>query len=125
MTDNTFTQYKENLLDYYNTGFYSNNYFGINFEKEARVYGAGSFVYFLKSYFPEMEDVITFYTKRMLEEEKKELEDKKIFELSKRVSVETAFDKLVSINPSIVSKYSLLSKEYNIDGSKKENNIKL
>ena len=120
MTDNSFTEYKEELLRYYNSGYYSKNYSGVSYEKEARVFGAGSLVYFMKSYFPEMTDVIDYYSKKMEYEKNREFEDKEIFELSRKVSVDEAFDKLVSINPSVIFDNKLLSKEYNLDGTKKD-----
>jgi len=43
----------------------------------------------------------------------------KIFELSNKISTNDAIDKLVMISPSIVSNYSLLKREYDLDGNKK------
>ena len=43
-----------------------------------------------------------------------------IFELSDKVTVDEAIEKLVLICPSIVSNYPLLEREYNLDGSRKE-----
>ena len=119
-TDKELNQYKERKLRIYNTGYYSDNYSDISYENEARVYGAGTFVYFLKEFFPEMEKAINYYTKKMLEEQKEHIEERKIFELSNKVSVDEAFDKLVSINPSIIKNDKILIQEYNLDGTKKE-----
>lgn len=119
-TDKELNQYKERKLRIYNTGYYSDNYSDISYENEARVYGAGTFVYFLKEFFPEMEKAINYYTKKMLEEQKEQIEERKIFELSNKVSVDEAFDKLVSINPSIIKNDKILIQEYNLDGTKKE-----
>lgn len=119
-TDKELNQYKERKLRIYNTGYYSDNYSDISYENEARVYGAGTFVYFLKEFFPEMEKAINYYTKKMLEEQKEQIEKRKIFELSNKVSVDEAFDKLVSINPSIIKNDKILIQEYDLDGTKKE-----
>ena len=118
-TDKELYQYKEHIIRKYNTGYYNTNYKNISFENEAREYGAGSFVIFLNTFFPEMEKSIMFYTKKMLEEEKERNEERKVFELSNKVTVEEAFDKLVSINPSIINGDKILIQEYDLDGTKK------
>ena len=123
-TDKELNQYKEKKLRIYNTDYYSDNYRNISYENEAREYGAGTFVYFLKEFFPEMEKAINYYTKKMLEEQKEQIEERKIFELSNKVTVDEAFDKLVSINPSIIKKDKILIQEYNLDGTKKEDKRK-
>lgn len=119
-TDKELIQYKERKLRLYNTGYYTDNYRNISYENEAREYGAGSLVYFLKSYFPEMETAINYYTKKMLEEQKTRIEERKVFELSNKITVEEAFDKLVLINPSIIKDDEILMQEYNLDGTKKK-----
>lgn len=67
-----------------------------------------------------MEKAINYYTKKMLEEQKTRIEERKVFELSNKITVEEAFDKLVLINPSIIKDDEILMQEYNLDGTKKK-----
>ena len=49
----------------------------------------------------------------------KQFEDKKIFELSKRVSIDEALEKIIAVNPCFVTIFPILQREYTLDGCKK------
>ena len=117
---NSYEQCKEELLRRINTGYYKKNYIGVNYEKEARIVGAKTLSNLLSNYFPYLVNCIDYYSKLAEYEETKIYEDKEIFELSDKVTVDEAIEKLVLICPSIVSNYPLLEREYNLDGSRKE-----
>lgn len=123
-SDSEYMQYKEELLCQVNNNYYDNNYLGINYEKEARVVGAKTIYNLLSTYFPYLVKCIEYYKNLALEEERKIYGDKEIFELSDKVSINDAIDKLVLICPSIIKKYPLLQREYNLDGSRKVVNFK-
>lgn len=115
----TYKQYKEDVLMRVCTQYYETNYWGISFENDARITGAQMLVALLKSNFPYMNNSIKFYEEEV-EKEKTQKEEKKIvFELSQGITIDEALEKLLSINPSIIEKYSVLKREYNEDGSKK------
>ncbi len=117
-TDSFFyTQFKEDLLRALCMGYYKENYYGVSFEKDARVHGAQSLYDLLSNNYPYMKKSIDYYK----DLEQKELnsndeELKTIFELSDKVSVDDALDKIISINPSIIEKHILLKREYNEKG---------
>ena len=120
ISSEAYKQYKEELLCKLLNNYYSNNYFEINYEKDARVVGAQSLSTLLKNCFPYLPKCIEFYHDLALQEQRRDYGDKKIFELSSVVSVDEALDKMISICPSIVKDNPLLLLEYELDGSKKE-----
>lgn len=120
MDDDLFKLYEEDVIRSISSNYYSKNYFGISFEKDARIKGAEGIINFLNSYFPYMTKSIKHYGDKIEKElSKKEESEKEIFELSKKYPVEKILSKLISINPSIIERFKALNKKYNIDGSKK------
>lgn len=113
-----YKQYKEDLLCKLLNHYYSNNYYGINLEKDARVVGAQSLGNLLSSCFPYLPNCIKYYYNLAIQEQNKDYGDKKIFELSAEVNVDEALEKMISICPSIVKDHPLLL-EYDLDGHKK------
>lgn len=120
MSDEDYINYKENVLVNILNGYYHENYYTISYEKEARTLGAHYLAAFLSQYFPHMKVCIDYYKKLEQVESNKKLEDKKMSELSSRVSLNDAIDKIVLVNPSIITKFPMLQREYNLDGTKKE-----
>ena len=51
--------------------------------------------------------------------------NKKTFELSMPVRVDDAIEKLVQVNPELLNTYPWLKHEYNIDGTRKDDTMKL
>ena len=122
--DLTYEQFKENLLCQISWGYYNKNYIGINYEKEARVVGARELSNLLQNYFSYFANCIKYYKSLSFKEQEKNYDDRKIFELSDKVSLNDAIDKLVLVCPRIISDYPLLQREYNLDGSKKVDLVK-
>ena len=120
ISDEAYAQYKEELLIQLLTGYYKKNYQGVNYEKEARVVGAQSVYDLLNTYFPYLKNCSSYYHDLALKEQNREYGDKKIFELSKKVNIDEALEKMIAICPSIVKDHPLLLLEYELDGSKKE-----
>ena len=123
MDDDLFKLYEEDVIRSISSNYYSKNYFGISFEKDARIKGAEGIIDFLKSYFPYMTKSIKYYGEKIEKELSKEEPKKKIFELSKEYPVEKILSKLISINPSVMKRFKALNKKYNEDGSKKQEEI--
>ena len=119
MDKELYVQYKEELLVNICSQYYDKNYYGVSFEKDARIVGAQTVVDFLKNFFPYMKKSIDYYEKKVLYEKNREEDIKKIFELSDDITIEEVMDKLISINPNIIEQYGALKREYNLDGSKK------
>ena len=63
-----------------------------------------------------MKNSIEYYTNKINKE--KEKETRKVFD--QKITPNEALDKLVSINPQIIKDNPLLEREYNLDGTKKE-----
>ncbi|MBQ9318124.1 MAG: hypothetical protein IJR82_00630 [Bacilli bacterium] len=114
-----YKQYKEDLLCKLLNHYYSNNYYGINLEKDARVVGAQSLGNLLSSCFPYLPNCIKYYYNLAIQEQNKDYGDKKIFELSAEVNVDEVLEKMISICPSIVKDHPLLLLEYDLEGHKK------
>ena len=55
-----------------------------------------------------------------MKSEENKVYERDIFKLSKDVPLDTALDKLVAINPSIIKKFKFLQAEYEIDGTRKK-----
>lgn len=73
----------------------------------------------LSTNYPYMSQSIDYYNKKMQKEINNLEPNKKIlFELSDKISVDTALEKIISINPSIIEKYILLKLEYDLNGNK-------
>ena len=112
-----YKQYKEEILRNINIEYYDKNYFGVSYERDARIHGAEGVVEFLKANFPYMSKSIEYYTiKAQKEKTDEEIIKKDLFELSDKISVDDALEKIVSINPSIVKEYTLLKREYDQNG---------
>jgi hypothetical protein len=103
-------QIKEQILTEYNSPYYKKNYYGISYEKDARVNGALTVALMLEKYFPYMKNCINFY-KEKSKEENKIYNEKEIFELSEKVTLDEAIEKLVAVNPKIKEKYKNLEGE--------------
>ena len=112
-------QYNDDVLVSILSNYYESNYFGLTFEQDARFVGSKMVVILLKKFFPYMKKSIAYYEKKMKSEENK-VYGRAIFKLSKDVPLDTALDKLVVINPSIIKKFKFLQAEYEIDGTRKK-----
>lgn len=124
LSDEAYAQYKEWLLTQLLNGYYKKNYWGINFEKEARVVGAQSVYNLINTYFPYLKQCSSYYQSLANSELKKDYGDKKIFELSDEISIDEALEKMIVICPSIVKKNPILLREYDENGIKKQQDIK-
>ena len=115
-----FEMYKEDTVVEICSNFYDKNYFGISFERDARIRGASDAAAFFKGCFPFMEKTIAYYEDRAKQEEnEKVVDEKRIFELSENHTVDEILSKLISINSSVMENHPSLRKGFNEDGSKK------
>ena len=119
MSDDSYEQYKEELLRAINNRYYDKNYYGVTYEQDARVVGAQKTYELLEKYFPYMTNCIEYYKKLAQEEKEKKFADKEIFELSDKITINEAIEKLVLVCPSIINKHQELKREYTEDGIKK------
>ena len=124
MSDIMLIHLKEFIMDDYSSNYYSDNYKGISYEKEARVFGAYTLARFLKEFFPDMTYAIDFYSELGEKERNEKYPDKKVFSLSPEIPLERAFDKLMSFHPEILEKHPELAREYNSDGVRINNDKK-
>lgn len=118
MEDDIYMHYKEEVVSNINLQYYQKNYFGISFEKDARVTGSKMVVSLLKNYFPHMKECIKYYENKVDEELREDVKTKYIFELSEELNLDEVLEKIVTINPDIIKQYPGLKREYNLDGSK-------
>lgn len=123
--ENVYEMYKEEILMNSLEGYYTNNYRGTYCEKDARITGNEELINLLAIYFPYMQNAIFYYKKQNEKEYNEIITNKKTFELSMPVRVDEAIEKLVQVNPELLNTYSWLKHEYNIDGTRKDETMKL
>lgn len=123
--ENIYEMYKEEILMNSLEGYYTNNYRGTYCEKDARITGNEELINLLEIYFPYMQNAIFYYKKQNEKEYNEIITNKKTFELSMPVRVDDAIEKLVQVNPELLNTYPWLKHEYNIDGTKKDETMKL
>lgn len=123
--DNVYEMYKEEILMNSLEGYYTNNYRGTYCEKDARITGNEELINLLEIYFPYMQNAIFYYKKQNEKEYNEIITNKKTFELSMPVRVDDAIEKLVQVNPELLNTYPWLKHEYNIDGTRKDETMKL
>ena len=117
LSDDLLLFFKEELLSDIVSNYYSKNYIGVSFERDARIVGAQATVELLKTYFPYMEKSIEYYDgieskeKEAAIEAKGDQEKKSMFELSEDLTVDEMITKLVSLNPMILEDYPILEKK--------------
>lgn len=107
-----YKMYKENIVVNILSGYYENNYYGISYEKDARIEGKKLLINMLKNRFPYMKNCINFYEKKLNEELSQDNERKKFFELSDDITVDEILRKIILINPSILKNNQHLKLEY-------------
>lgn len=123
--ENIYEMYKEEILMNSLEGYYTNNYRGTYCEKDARITGNEELINLLEIYFPYMQNAIFYYKKQNEKEYNEIITNKKTFELSMPVRVDDAIEKLVQVNPELLNTYTWLKHEYNIDGTRKNETMKL
>ena len=123
--ENIYEMYKEEILMNSLEGYYTNNYRGTYCEKDARITGNEELINLLEIYFPYMQNAIFYYKKQNEKEYNEIITNKKTFELSMPVRVDEAIEKLVQVNPELLNTYPWLKHEYNIDGTRKDETMKL
>ncbi len=123
--ENIYEMYKEEILLNSLEGYYTNNYRGTYCEKDVRITGNEELINLLEIYFPYMQNAIFYYKKQNEKEYNEIITNKKAFELSVPVRVDEAIEKLVQVNPELLNTYSWLKHEYNIDGTRKDETMKL
>lgn len=123
--ENIYEMYKEEVLMNSLEGYYTNNYRGTYCEKDARITGNEELVNLLEIYFPYMQNAIFYYKKQNEKEYNEIITNKKTFELSMPVRVDDSIEKLVQVNPELLNTYPWLKHEYNIDGTRKDEIMKL
>lgn len=123
--ENIYEMYKEEILMNSLEGYYTNNYRGTYCEKDARITGNEELINLLEIYFPYMQNAIFYYKKQNEKEYNEIITNKKTFELSMPVRVDDAIEKLVQVNPELLNTYPWLKHEYNIDGTRKDETMKL
>ena len=123
--ENIYEMYKEEILMNSLEGYYTNNYRGTYCEKDARITGNEELIDLLEIYFPYMQNAIFYYKKQNKKEYNEIITNKKTFELSMPVRVDEAIEKLVQVNPELLNTYPWLKHEYNIDGTRKDETMKL
>ena len=123
--DNVYEMYKEEILMNSLEGYYTNNYRGTYCEKDARITGNEELINLLEIYFPYMQNAIFYYKKQNEKEYNEIITNKKTFELSMPVRVDDAIEKLVQVNPELLNTYPWLKHEYNLDGTRKNETMKL
>ena len=122
MEEELYNQYKEDILASLNMEYYDKNYYGVSYERDARICGAEGVVELLSKNYPYMSQSIEYYTNKVQKEiSKEETIEKKIFELSDKISVDTALEKIISINPTLIEQYPFLKREYDLNGNKIKN----
>ncbi len=120
MPEDMYIQYKERFIRNINAPYYEKNYYGVSYEQDARIYGSMCLRQLLENNFPYMKKAIEYYTQEELKERKILSQEKEIFELSPKMDIDEAIEKLLAINPDILGDYKGLYREYNLDGTKKE-----
>ena len=123
--ENIYEMYKEEILINSLEGYYTNNYRGTYCEKDARITGNEELINLLEIYFPYMQNAIFYYKNQNEKEYNEIITNKKTFELSMPVRVDDAIEKLVQVNPELLNICPWLKHEYNIDGTRKDETMKL
>lgn len=121
MSPEIYEQYKEEVLKSLNVNYYNYNYEETLSEIDARLTGAKMLVDFLKTYYPNMINCIKYYEAIVKKEEQRIIHKKSVLELSDDVTVDEALEKIIAVNPKLLEKYPGLQREYELDGTKKEN----
>ena len=121
MSPEIYEQYKEGVLKSLNVDYYNQNYEETLSEIDARLTGAKMLVDFLKTYYPNMINCIKYYEAIVKKEEQRIIHKKSVLELSDDVTVDEALEKIIAVNPKLLEKYPGLQREYELDGTKKEN----
>lgn len=121
MSPEIYEQYKEGVLKSLNVDYYNQNYEETLSEIDARLTGAKMLVDFLKTYYPNMINCIKYYEAIVKKEEQRIIHKKSVLELSDDVTIDEALEKIIAVNPKLLEKYPGLQREYELDGTKKEN----
>lgn len=121
MSPEIYEQYKEEVLKSLNVDYYNKNYKETLSEIDARLTGAKMVVDFLKEYYPYMINCIKYYDAIVKKEEERIIHKKNVLELADDVTVDEALAKIIAVNPKLLEKYPGLQREYELDGTKKEN----
>ena len=121
MSPEIYEQYKEGVLKSLNVDYYNQNYEETLSEIDARLTGAKMLVDFLKTYYPNMINCIKYYEAIVKKEEQRIIHKKSVLELSEDVTIDEALEKIIAVNPKLLEKYPGLQREYELDGTKKEN----
>lgn len=121
MSPEIYEQYKEGVLKSLNVDYYNKNYEETLSEIDARLTGAKMLVDFLKTYYPNMINCIKYYEAIVKKEEQRIIHKKSVLELSDDVTIDEALEKIIAVNPKLLEKYPGLQREYELDGTKKEN----
>ena len=120
MSTEIYEQYKEEVLKSLNVNYYNYNYEETLSEIDARLTGAKMVVNFLKTYYPNMIICIKYYEAIVTKEEQRIIHKKSVLELSESLTVDEALEKIIAVNPKLLDKYPGLLREYEQDGTKKE-----
>lgn len=120
MSPEIYEQYKEEVLKSLNVDYYNYNYEETLSEIDARLTGAKMVVDFLKTYYPNMINCIKYYNAIVTKEEQRIIHKKSVLELSESLTVDEALEKIIAVNPKLLEKYPGLQREYEQDGTKKE-----
>jgi len=116
--------FKERLLSSLLADYYDKNYHLYSMEIDARFAGNIELANLLEKHFPYLTNCINHYKKQAKKEEEnlKKCNNKRIFELSEIIDIDSAIDKLVSLCPSLIKDNIYLQKIYNADGTRKISN---
>lgn len=120
MSPEIYEQYKEEVLKSLNVNYYNYNYEETLSEIDARLTGAKMVVDFLRTYYPNMINCIKYYNAIVTKEEQRIIHKKSVLELSESLTVDEALEKIIAVNPKLLEKYPGLQREYEQDGTKKE-----
>lgn len=120
MSPEIYEQYKEEVLKSLNVDYYNYNYEETLSEIDARLTGAKMVVDFLRTYYPNMINCIKYYNAIVTKEEQRIIHKKSVLELSESLTVDEALEKIIAVNPKLLEKYPGLQREYEQDGTKKE-----
>lgn len=120
MSPEIYEQYKEEVLKSLNVNYYNYNYEKTLSEIDARLTGAKMVVDFLRTYYPNMINCIKYYNAIVKKEEQRIIHKKSVLELSESLTVNEALEKIIAVNPKLLEKYPGLQREYEQDGTKKE-----
>lgn len=120
MSPEIYEQYKEEVLKSLNVNYYNYNYEETLSEIDARLTGAKMVVDFLRTYYPNMINCIKYYNAIVKKEEQRIIHKKSVLELSESLTVNEALEKIIAVNPKLLEKYPGLQREYEQDGTKKE-----